>query len=549
MSKKKYLWSRNIAAVSMAGVVLAGCSGDEAESEDDTVTISTVRTLDDGTVFKDGEDVNDNVHTQWAEEELGIDFDYLWTRPNDEQYNQQIRLGMSANEPLPDVFQVTDEQMVADLIESGRVMPIDDAIEEHASDRLKELFDEYEEAFYPSTRDGERYGVPRFSGGNGSEPLLWVRQDWLDKFDLEAPETIEELEEAMEIFVNEDPNETGEDDTFGMTLSGGEVGFTQTNMGDTSFLFGAYGDTLPFRWTEDDNGELEYGSIQPNAKEALQKLHDWREAGYISTQIGTQPEDQAQESFISGRSGFMTAPPWGWDYPIGDLFSNVPDAEVQPYPLPVNENGQGGRKAEALMTGTFLFSADFEHMDRYFEYLDEIYGYTFGESEYFEDGLYESYDYAYDEDGEPVYSPEEVEEITGEQRVDPGRYFLPTNAPAIPFEMYSILEEFHETDREGEFAYEVELSQRDEEYIEAAAIVNQQNDLRIEDAFTGPPTETMRDRWENLERLEMEMYADIIYGNEPVEAFDEFVDVWRESGGDQVTEEVNQWYEDAQVEE
>ncbi|MBP1969333.1 putative aldouronate transport system substrate-binding protein [Virgibacillus natechei] len=532
----------------IAMIILAACTEEsDAESEENGLTnITTVRTLDDGTVFKDGEDVNDNVVTEWAEEELGIHFDTVWTRPNDEQYNQQMRLGMSANEPLPDVFQVTDGQMIADLIESGRVMPIDDAIEEHASPRLKELFEQFPEAFYEATdEDGQRFGIPRFSGGNGSDTLLWVRQDWLDEFDLEAPETIEELENVMDIFVNEDPDGNGSDDTLGMTLSAGDVGFGRTNIGDTSFIFGAFGDYSPGLWSEAEDGSLVYGSIQPNMKEGLAKIKEWLEKGYISQEIAIEPADQAQESFVSGQSGLMAAPPWAFDYPIGDVFQNVPEAEVKPYPLPSGMDGQAGRKGESLSTGSFLFSSEFEHMDKFFEYLDAIYGYTFGESEYFEDGLFEGYDYIMVDD-EPVYDAGSIEEETGEDKVDPGRYLLPTNVPTIPYDMYDLLEEFHETDREPESAYEANLANNKPEYIEAAAIVNSQNDIRIENGFTGAPTETMESSMENLERLELELFANIVYGNQPLDAFDDFVEEWKSSGGDQMTEEVNEWYESVQ---
>lgn len=543
MFKKPFVF---IGILIMTMALLAGCiESQDAESEDGNPIITTVRTLDDGTVFKNGEDVNNNVVTQWAEEELGIKIDTIWTRPNDEQYNQQLRLAMSANEPLPDVFQVTDTQMIADLIESGRVMPIDDAIEEYASPRLKELFEQFPEAFYQSTVDSVRYGIPRFSGGNGSDTLLYARQDWLDELGLEAPTTMEELEEIMEIFVKEDPDGNGSDDTIGITLSAGDVGFGRTNVGDTSPVFGAYGDYMPGLWSESEDGSIVYGSVQPNMKDALAKLNEWFEKGYLSQEIAIEPEDQAQQSFIAGKSGFVIAPPWAFDYPIGDLFSNDPDAVVKPYPLPEGLNGQAGRKGESLMTGSFLFSSEFEHMDKYFEYLDEIYGYTFGESEYFENGLFEGYDYVM-QDGEPLYDAASIEETTGEQKVDPGRYFLPTNVPTVPYQMYGILEDFHETGRAPESGYEASLAGREPEYVEAAAIVNQQNDIRVENLFTGPPTETMKDSWENLERMELELFANIVYGNEPIDAFDDFVERWKTSGGEQVTKEVNDWYNSVQ---
>ena len=44
----------------------------------------------------------------------------------------------------------------------------------------------------------------------------------------------------------------------------------------------------------------------------------------------------------------------------------------------------------------------------------------------------------------------------------------------------------------------------------------------------------------------MEVFADIVMGNEPIEAFDDFVEEWNSRGGDQITQEVNEWYNSVQ---
>ena len=53
----------------------------------------------------------------------------------------------------------------------------------------------------------------------------------------------------------------------------------------------------------------------------------------------------------------------------------------------------------------------------------------------------------------------------------------------------------------------------------------------------------MYENWEQRHTLEKQTYTNIIYGNEPIEAFDTFVEEWKAQGGDQITEEVNAWYE------
>lgn len=543
----KKSWKVLIVGVASAGLLI-GCSENDGEAnleEGETATMTTARTLGDDTEFRSGEDVNNNPVVWWAEEELDLAIETIWTVPHDEQYNTQLRLAMSSGEELPDVFLVSDGQLKADLIESGLVQSIDEAYEEYASDRIKEIFDQFPEAFYPSTNeDGERFGMPRLSGGNGSDSLLWVRQDWLDNLGLDQPETLEEMEEVMDAFVNEDPNGTGQNDTLGLSLA--STNGLATWLADGSFIFGAYGDFLPGHWSEDENGDLVYGTVQENMKQGLETLNRWFENGYIDREVGILDEDGAIESFVAGNSGFLAAPPWGEGWPVGDVYDNDPDAEIEVLPMPSGPDGEIGRRGEGLITGSFLFSADFQHMDKYFEYLDEIYGYTLGDSEFFEDGMFEGYDYIYDDEGEPLYDHEAIEEEMGEPRVDPGGYMLPTNVPTIPFQLYDLASELYITDREPESAYEYGIASNSEQYLQAAHIVKEQDEHRIVDEHTGPPTPTMRERSEHLERLEQEMIVDIIYGNQPIEYFDEFVEQWMQGGGEQITQEVNEWYEEVQ---
>ena len=51
-------------------------------------------------------------------------------------------------------------------------------------------------------------------------------------------------------------------------------------------------------------------------------------------------------------------------------------------------------------------------------------------------------------------------------------------------------------------------------------------DSLLPSAFNGPPTATMQTSWEQLTTMEKETFTKIIYGNEPLEAYDAFVQNW-----------------------
>ncbi|GIQ63131.1 hypothetical protein PACILC2_16990 [Paenibacillus cisolokensis] len=54
----------------------------------------------------------------------------------------------------------------------------------------------------------------------------------------------------------------------------------------------------------------------------------------------------------------------------------------------------------------------------------------------------------------------------------------------------------------------------------------------------------MQSKWNLLRQSEFETFNKIIYGKLPVDEFDNFVAKWKANGGDQVTEEVNEWYQE-----
>ncbi|PYE47858.1 hypothetical protein DFQ00_111157 [Paenibacillus barcinonensis] len=69
-----------------------------------------------------------------------------------------------------------------------------------------------------------------------------------------------------------------------------------------------------------------------------------------------------------------------------------------------------------------------------------------------------------------------------------------------------------------------------------------QIDIRKQNVFTGAATPTMVSKGNLLRRSELETFNKIIYGKLPIDAFDQFVTNWKANGGDQITQEVNDWF-------
>jgi putative aldouronate transport system substrate-binding protein len=66
-----------------------------------------------------------------------------------------------------------------------------------------------------------------------------------------------------------------------------------------------------------------------------------------------------------------------------------------------------------------------------------------------------------------------------------------------------------------------------------------QNDMFLMNAYIGANTDSMTMYKATLDQLRLETYTKIITGEEPIDAFDAYVDQWKSLGGDQITAEVN----------
>ena len=97
---------------------------------------------------------------------------------------------------------------------------------------------------------------------------------------------------------------------------------------------------------------------------------------------------------------------------------------------------------------------------------------------------------------------------------------------------------------EAETPYEKSLaSYRTKENIDAMKVIMEQVDIRMKNYYTGPLTETMQSKNELLNKMVNETYTKIIYGQAGIDEFDTMAKNWLESGGETITQEVNEWFD------
>ncbi len=506
--------------------------------------------------FKQGESLEDNVHLRWLKSEMGIDVKFDFIVASEEDFKTKIRLMMVDNSKLPDVMAPTAE-LASNLIQAGKLQPIDEAIEKYASPNLKKLYAQYPEAFSAVRKDGKTYGLPEFYMGDEGT-VMWIREDWLQKLQLQAPKTIDELEAVLKAFTENDPDDDGKANTIGLAVALKNSPFEWMASADglVGALTGTMADTSNLKqfWRKDSSGQLMNGVIDPEMKKFLAKMQDWRSKKYIDPEAGLKAPEQTADQLASGKVGVVFGPSWMGGWPLQDLESNVPGAHFRPYPLPSGPDGQVGRAEKQIVNNYVVFSKDFKQMEAYFAYLNTLYAKSFGEEDpywlpKFKDGWYEGYDYVKWE-GKIVRRNFKDAGVPQEQWPIPDGVGEGINPPmslpgrGIPYQMDASYKKYADNpDAEPANEFDVRASGMNKAQLDAAVIRMNQNDKAIVNEFFGGATDTMLSKGELLAKLATDSYLKIIYGEEPVDYFDEFVSKWKANGGDAITKEVNDWFQ------
>lgn len=549
MKKRSNGW-KMASMIMLSTALVAGCSGGESKTVSTTesvlkdgkydppITMTIAKQQDENAgKYINGESLNDNVLTRWGEEKLGIKVETTLLGGDASQYNTKLRLALTGSEKLPDVLPVYDTMLVNDLIESGRVKEITEDIAAYMPDRIKEIYKQYPSTFNPVVRDGKVYGMAIAPNLTEGEVML-IRQDWLDKLQLKAPTTIEEFEQVIAAFTNDDPDGNGKQDTYGFTFSGKDS-YNTGWVSDPVMIFSAYtGKHLPRQWYN-DNGKLTYGSVAAGNKEALAKLRDWYAKGYLNKELATQGAWDALSDFTQGKAGIIIGRPWLYGS-VMDVEKNIEGAKISAYPTIQGVNGDKTYQSAQLNDGVFMFNKDFQNMEAFFLYYDKMYDAAFGTGE-FKYGYAQGYDYDIVND-EVTFDPQKFNKpLDAVQGV--GKMAFTKNTPSVdgPGKSYYDLANGAKPDT----GVLIRSASSDPTTKDGYRISYENRDALLPNAFNGPPTPTMQNVWEQLTTMEQETFTKIIYGNEPLEAFDAFVKQWHEKGGDDVIEEVNEWYNQA----
>lgn len=205
-----------------------------------------------------------------------------------------------ASGDYPDMF-LTDWTAIfsqADVMQFGVkeeiLVPITPYLEEYGKE-INYIFD-YNPIFKLTSTapNGEIYGVARFSECYhcSAYPKMYMRQDWLDKLNLQMPTTTEELREVLKAFVTGDPNGNGENDEIGLTGA-----TTWNTMLEYCLLGWSFQNIKPDFWLYlTDAGEVDFAARTEAYREGLRYIKSLYDEGLIDPAAFSQKDDQMAQT-------------------------------------------------------------------------------------------------------------------------------------------------------------------------------------------------------------------------------------------------------------
>lgn len=484
-----------------------------------------------------GETIEDNRWLKLYRDELGVNVKYNWTVNGgyfEDAYRQKINVTLASGD-LPDIITVTAAQL-KQLADADMIEDMTPYWDKYAADFTREIYSiEGDSVLNSAMFDGKLMAIPNAEGSIESAHFMWIRKDWLDKLGLSVPTTTEELLNVAEKFTTMDPDGNGENDTYALAMTKDLYGGA---MGLQGFFAGFH--AYPNFWGEKD-GNIVYGSTQPEMKDALKALAEMYAKGQIDPEFGVKDGGKVAETIAAGRIGIDFGEQWNPMYPLISNFNNDNNADWTGYDLP-SVDGQMVKVPLGFRTGLyFAVRKGFAHPEIAVQMVNMHLEKNWGKTNDF------GYYYMPQENGNvgvwkfsPVTPYPARKNFEAFQAIhaarDAGDVSVLTGEPKV-------IEENLQAYANGDLAqwgWEKIYGDNGVYRVMEKWVANDQ--LMVE-TYVGAPTPSMVERLSTLEQMEREVFVKIIMGAESIDAFDKFVSDWMQLGGEDILREVNEWYD------
>jgi putative aldouronate transport system substrate-binding protein len=512
---------------------------------DPPIEITTVRD-DLGTTYTydPGETIDNNLWYQTYEEKLGIKFKNIWVVSKD-QYAQKLSAAI-ASDDLPDMFTIRESDFLNTLYENGLIADITDVYDRYASVLTKQINASNNNiAIKTCLIDGKMMAVPESNSMVDNALMIWIRDDWLKKLNLQTPKTMDELIAVAKAFVEQDPDGDGQADTYGIAFSkkfvSGENNSAKSDgwadMASIFYMYHAYPNGKS-GFIKDASGNLVYACIQPEMKTALASLQQMYNDGLIDPEFSIKDSAKVKEDLTAGKFGISCGAMWNSISPFQDIVNADPTALWLPIPL-VSPDGKPAMSVlDQPVSNWHVVNKNCEHPEALVKMQNLWVDLYFGPNA-------QKTVYGTTPEGKEVFKPSMFRTWIATTNMDE---YLAVSA-AVTAKDPSGLSDAYKAVYDQTIAYQAgDRSKYGFALVfgpgGSEGIINDiyNNNAWVTNEFYGAVTPTMAEKSAVLLKLQSEAFTKIIMNQASVDEFDNFVTQWKQLGGDQITKEVNDWY-------
>ena len=277
----------------------------------------------------EGQTYEDNAYTRYLKKTLNVQNKNIFME-SEERYDEALNI-LVKDRNLPDIFLVSDRETLEELVENDLIEDLTEVYKSCASDKIQEMYESYgKELLASGTFDGKLFALPETAIDDGSQ-LLWLRRDWMEQLGVKEPKTLDEALSVIRAFQENRMGAEEGEDPVGLVCDPGLVGTVSTSYSvDSVFeMFGAY----PQQWIKNADGEIVYGSLTEETKEALGYLRELYKQGILDPDFALRAQNNIRDLVVNGKCGAFFGLWWTPNNPLMDEYRKNKETDWEPYYL------------------------------------------------------------------------------------------------------------------------------------------------------------------------------------------------------------------------
>lgn len=474
----------------------------------------------------DGNTYEDNAYTRYLKKILNIQNENVYMESED-RYDEFVNI-LIKDQTLPDVLVISDRDMLKELVENNLVEDLTEVYQNCTSKRIKEMFESYGSGLLESVKfDGKLMAIPETVTDHGPR-LMWLRKDWIDELGLEEPKTLEDAFDIVEAFVQNRMGTAEGEEPVGLVCDTDLVGSTSSSY-SVDPVFDKFG-ASPRKWIN-QNGEIVYGSVTEETRNALSYLHELYERGVLDQNFALRAQNNLRDLVVSGKCGAFFGLWWTPNNPLMDIYETDKDAEWMPYYL--QEVDWKNVYASFSDSKYVVVRKGYEHPEIVMKIISVLFDYSRYTAED-ADEVNEYFALNVDPTARPLVINVDYNEATFQITKD---ILAVMSGQRQESTLSEIAKSYYDA-AEKYIHGESEIAEDWAAYESRLVAVGRLLDGNYRSVKSKYLDDSDGEVPKSLLQLEKNSFIQIIMGVKPVSYFDEFVETWYEEGGEELTQQI-----------